>query len=228
MFDTSEKVSVAIPQDIIDHIIAAIGVDTHLLKQCALVSSSFLIPSRKQLFSKIYIRDDQASQRLYRVFIQNPAIQSFVRSLDVHPHWDSLDSPLLLAILRLSFCCLESFSIDLWNAWNWNNLSCELKDALSNIIHSSTLKTLHLKDVANVPTTLFLDIVHLTELTLTSVRFDGEQSTSLTLAASKGMATTSHPVIDHCVWLFWTRDRGRGTTFPTSPLFLTNSGHGRS
>jgi len=103
-----------------------------------------------------------------------------------------------------------------------------MKDALSNIIHSSTLKTLELIEVVNVPTTLFLDIVHLTELALGAVDFDVEQSTSLTSAASKNMATTaSHTMIDHCVW-YIPRAQGRGTTFPTSPLFLTNSGHGRS
>jgi hypothetical protein len=40
-------VSVAIPQDIIDHVIAAVGDDKPLLKQCALVSSSFLLPGNK-------------------------------------------------------------------------------------------------------------------------------------------------------------------------------------
>jgi len=216
-------VSVAIPQDIIDDVIAAVGDDEHF-KQCALVSSSFLLPSRKQLFSKIYIRRNKASRRLRKVLIQNPAIQSFVRSIDICPPWGSttfLNSSPLLAILRLSFCCLESFSINLWDPWNWNCLSCEMKDALSSIIHSSTLKTLYF----NVPITPFLD---LTELTLNSVHFDREQSTSPTLAALKGMATISHPLVDQCVWYFWIWDRGRGTTSPTSHFFLTNLGHGRS
>jgi hypothetical protein len=93
-----------------------------------------------------------------------------------------------------------------------------MKDALSNIIHSSTLTTLYLKKVVNVPITLFLGIVHLTKLELDCLSpndFGGEQSSSLTSTALKGVATTaSHTVIDHCVW--WSWRRVRGTRFPTS------------
>jgi hypothetical protein len=41
---------------IIDNVIAAVGDDKHVLKQCALVPSSFLLPSHKQLFSEILSR----------------------------------------------------------------------------------------------------------------------------------------------------------------------------
>jgi hypothetical protein len=57
-----------IPQDIIDKIIAEVGDDTRLLKQCSLVSSSFLLPSRRQLFSRITLSDDQACQRIWQNF----------------------------------------------------------------------------------------------------------------------------------------------------------------
>jgi hypothetical protein len=50
---------VELPQDIIDNIIAAVGI---VLKQCTLVSSSFLLPSRKQLFSRISLRSDESCQ----------------------------------------------------------------------------------------------------------------------------------------------------------------------
>jgi hypothetical protein len=213
--------SVAIPQDIIDNVIAAVGHDKHVLKQCALVSSSFLLPSRKQLFSEISLRGDQASQRLHQYLVQNPVIQSFVRDITINQEWNTtseLNSTSLLAILRLPFCCLERFSIISWHPWHWNSFSSEMKDALSNIIHSSTLKTLYLKKVVNVPITLFLGIVHLTKLELDCLSpndFGGEQSSSLTSTALKGVATTaSHTVIDHCVW--WSRRRVRGTRFPTS------------
>jgi len=217
--------SVAIPQDIIDNVIAAVGKDKDLLKRCALVSSSFLLPSRKQLFSKIYLTSSQASQRLHPFLVQNPVIQSFVRSITILENWyeasEQLNCTSLLAILRLPFCCLESFSIIFTNPWSWNSFSSELKDALSNIIHLSTLKTLYLDKLANVPITLFLGIVHLTKLKLGSIShddFDGEQSSSLTPAASKGVATTaSHTVIDRCVWCLRIPLAVRsGMRFPTS------------
>jgi len=218
--------SVAIPQDIIDNVIEAVGNDKHLLKKCALVSSSFLRPSRKQLFSKISLSSHKDSQGFHQFLVQNPVIQSFVRSIAINERrgFEFQNSTSLLAILRLPFSRLESFSITLsfWHhdARNWNSFSCELKDTLSNIIHSPTLKTLYLKGIVNVPITLFLG-VHLTNLELDSLSpddFDGEQSSSLTPAASKGVATTtSHTVIDQCIWSLW--EVVHGTRFPTSDYF---------
>ena len=212
--------SVEIPQDIIDSIIAAVGDDTRLLKRCALVSSSFLLPTRKKLFSRITLRSDQTCQRLHQFFLQNPLILSSVRAITLAEYiadegtskieW--INNTSLPAILRLPFRCLECFSInyfpDYWDLkpWNWNSFSSELKDALSNIIHSSNLKTLSLKGVTSVPIGFFLHIVHLTTLELHSVSpfdFYYEKSSSLTeaLAASKVVAPTpSHLVIDRCIW----------------------------
>ncbi|KIM92278.1 hypothetical protein PILCRDRAFT_762268 [Piloderma croceum F 1598] len=214
---------VAIPQDIINNIIEAVGDDSHLLKKCALVSSSFLLPSRKHLFSKNFLRDDQACQRLHQFLVENPIVQSFVRSITISWGYKTSKSHAsLIAILQLLFCCLESFSISssLWyQALNWNDFSSELKDALSTIIHSSTLKTLDLNAV-KVPIMLFHGL-HLTKLELSSLSpndFDGEQSRLLTPAASEGVATTaSHTMIDHCVWNFY--EPVHGTRFPTSAYF---------
>ena len=202
-----------IPQDIIDNVIAAIGDDQSLLKNCALVSSSFLHPSRKQLFSRISLRSHQTCQGIYQFLIQNPAIQSFVKSISINRGDTSCDfvwmnSTSLLAILRLPFCQsrLESFSIIVewndWDPWDWHSFSSEMKDAILNIIHSSTLKTLSLTAITKMPITIFLDIVHLTTLELRSLSpddFDGGNSSLLTQAASKGVA----PVIDRCVWHDW-------------------------
>ncbi|KAM6492889.1 hypothetical protein JOM56_011023 [Amanita muscaria] len=224
--------SVAIPQDIIDNIIEAVGDDSRLLKKCALVSSSFLLPSRKRLFSQISLRDDQACQGLHQFLVENPVIQSSVRSIAIRYHSCKshlqLNRTSLIAILRLTFCCLESFSIDIkidkhWH-WdrdpsNWNDFSSELKDALSTIIHSSTLKTLYLTEVS-VPIMLFHGI-HLTKLVLHSLLLndlDGEQSSLLTSANWEGVATTaSHTVIDQCVWTFDTVPQLEDLT---EPIFL--------
>ena len=224
---------VEIPQDIIDSIIEAVGNDTYLLKECALVSSSFLLPSRKYIFSKLSFigRPEQVCnwQRLYQFLVENPVIQSFVRSITIEPDcytlYEPLNHPSLIAILRLPFCCLESFSIDNMRtrvSLNWDNFSSELKDTLSTVIHSSTLKTLHLSKI-NMPILLFLDI-NLSKLELTAflLRDLGvEQSRLLTLAASKGggaaTASLSHTVVDHCVWNFF--KPVYGTRFPTSAYF---------
>jgi hypothetical protein len=105
------------------------------------------------------------------------------------PQW--MNGTSLLAILRLPFCCLECFSINLgkgyWDPkpWtrNWNSFSSELKEALSNIIHSSNLKTL--------------------ELHSPSLNDFGDENSSSLAGFLKGMAPRAshwHTVIDRCVW----------------------------
>ena len=85
-------------------------------------------------------------------------------------------------------------------------LSSELKDALSNIIHLSTLKTLNINGITKMPLTFLLPVVHLTTLELHYISpndFYDENSSSLTPAASKGVAPmASYTVIqvDRCVW----------------------------
>jgi len=222
---------VEIPQDIIDNIIAEVGDDECLLQKCALVSSSFLCPSRKQLFSKISIRSGKTCQRIHQIFVQNPVIQSFVRYIYIldyplmsgTPEWMN-NSTSLLAILRLPFCCLEYFSINSGvrrRRLDWNSFSSELNDALSSIVHSSTLKTLSLNYIVRVPITFFLHIVHLTTLELYYISLSDpgdENSSSLTLAASKGVAPmVSHTVIDECVWVFEVEDMRHG---PLGSTFL--------
>ena len=211
------KSTMEIPLDIIDNIIAAVGTDKDVLNQCALVSSSFLLPSRKHLFSRITIRSDESCEGILQLLIQNPVILSFVRSITLtEPDWhmfpEWINGTSLLAILRLPFCCLERFSItwrdDDWDfrsePWDWDCFSSEMEDALSNFILSSTLKTLSLNGITNVPTTFL--IAHLTTLelhTLSLNDFCDKNSSSLTQAASKEVAPkASDTVIDRCVWRF--------------------------
>ena len=230
--------SMEIPQDIIDNVIAAVGDDKYLLKQCTLVSSSFLLPSRKQLFSRISLRSDQNCQGVHQLLVQNPVIQSFVRTITITDEDTMMDSwgsstqtsewmngTSLLAILRLPFCCLECFSIIacrgewVWNPWDWNSLSSELKDALLSIVHSSTLKTLSLTGITKVPITFFLHLTTLELHSLTPSDFGGENSSSLTQAASKGVTPmASHTAIDRCAWHF-RREHVHGTRFPSSAYF---------
>ena len=186
--------SVVIPQDIIDNIIDA--VDYRSLETCALVSSSFLLPSRKRLFSSVFLVTAPACQRLHQFLVENPVVQSFVRCITIcwgyRSDFDTSQSS-LISILRLPFCYLKSFSMERHS--NWNNYSSELKVALSNITHSPTLETLNFSELDNMPIALLQD-VHLTQLTLQSISplFDGKQS-SVALEASR-------TVVDRCEWKF--------------------------
>jgi hypothetical protein len=201
-----------IPQDIIDNVIAAVGNDdTHLLKQCALVSSSFLLPSRKQLFSSITLRSDPTCQGIYEVLVHNPVIRSFVRTISIEhiiwnvpPNW--MDCRSLLTILQLPFCNLEHFSIYMRQDWSWGHFSIELRDALLKIIYSftdSTLKTLSLRGITQLPVTFFSHIVHLKTLELHSFfpyAFVGDNSSSPAWAASKVVTPIASHTVDRCVW----------------------------
>ncbi|EDR00416.1 uncharacterized protein LACBIDRAFT_334185 [Laccaria bicolor S238N-H82] len=196
--------SVEIPQDIIDNVIVALGDDKRSLKQCALVSSSFLRPSRKQLFYSISFGSNvEACAKLHQALVQNPVNRSFVRRMSVNNqhYWVSHFDDSILSIVQLPFCHLEELSLA--NVM-WGRFSGELSDALFTLIHSPTLKFLYLIQVQSVPLTLFHGIVHLRKLYLQDVWFDyyaAEQPRSLT---PKGVATTSsHAVVDHCEWSFW-------------------------
>ena len=218
---------VAIPTDIIDHIIEAVGYDPPLLKKCALVSSSFLLLSRKHLFSYISLRSPRGCERLHQFLTENPVVQSFVRSISVklglryqtsEPHSQS-NYTSLIAILRLPFCCLERFSINycafMHRPSNWNDFSSELRDAFSTIIHLSTLKALHLEQLVNMPIVVFRGI-HFTKLVLSALSpndFDNEGSRLTTPAALEGVKA-SHMVIDQCEWRICLQ--ADGMRFPTS------------
>ena len=205
--------SLEIPQDIIDSVIAAVGEDTRLLKQCALVSSSFLLPSRKQLFSQIILRNDKTCQGIHQFLVQNPIIHSSVRAITLTDDivgWgccepaDLITGTSLPTLLRLPFCYLESFSIKFYlEKFDWNGFSSELKDALSNIIHSFNLETFCFRGIKKVPTAFFLHIVHLTTLELcppSPIDSGYEISSSLTRTSNGVAQNSSHVVVDRLIW----------------------------
>ena len=206
-----------IPQDIIDNVIDVVADDTNSLKQCSLVSSSFLLPSRKHLFSRISIRGERSCEGIHQLLLQNPFIQPCVKSITMnfsrYRQW--VDNTSILVILRLPFCCLERFAIYLprnsshcqwdamdWNhdceSWDWNYFGNEFREALGNIMLSSTLKTLSLNGITNLPISFFVYIAPLTTLELDTISpsdfFDDSSSLQIHPA--------SNGVIERCVWRF--------------------------
>jgi hypothetical protein len=104
----------AIPQEIkeiINEIIEALGDEKLWLKNCTLVSSSFLLACRRCLWCKISLRP--GLKGLHQVFVQNPVLQSFVTSITIICHgyriYDSSEHD-LTAVLRLPFCRMRSFT----------------------------------------------------------------------------------------------------------------------
>jgi len=215
---------VLLPQDIIDNIIEAVAADDdsrlNLLKTCALVSSSFLLPSRKRLFSAISLTRRQSCDELHRLILLNPVLQSFVTSITLNFGYDSYscwNHRSVVDILRLSFCRLEKFIIITPYPSFWDITSSRLKDAISTIVHLSTLKTLGFYRF-HVPIALLQGIC-LTTLILNSAIPD-EKPGSPRLADSA--TTASYAVIDQCKMSF-TSPWEKGTRFLLHLFFSRSS-----
>jgi hypothetical protein len=118
---------VPIPQDIIDTVIGELSFnDIDTLKQCSLVSHSFLASSQKLLFSMVYFRAGYAVRapfrQLHYLLNHSPHIISYIRELHVivisdTPHLHSLYGEWLFNdetfwfILQILTPSLQSFSL---------------------------------------------------------------------------------------------------------------------
>ena len=224
---------VEIPQDIIDNVIMAVGDDSHLLKQCSLVNSSFLLPSRKKLFSRITLENDETCQNIYEFLVQNPSIQSYIRAITLtakivpnkkYRYTWLIRCLSLPAILELEFRCLELFSINVvpnyyyLKPWCWDDFSKGLKAALSKVIGLPSLKILDLEGITKVPNSVFLHINHLTTLNLHFV-----SPNDFLYTDSSSLTPTSKVVVTQCVWRLYLRPICTYGEFPFICLFLTNS-----
>ncbi|KAF9457666.1 hypothetical protein BDZ94DRAFT_1272550 [Collybia nuda] len=102
-------ISLPVPQDIISEIIDKLGNNPDALKACARVARSFLIPSRKKLFSAIRLTT-RSARRLLFVLQRNPDISDYI--LDVTIVTFSLANTNLLHILK-SLDYLQHLAIEL-------------------------------------------------------------------------------------------------------------------
>ena len=202
-------VSMALPQELIDHIIAQVADRYHwdALQQCSLVSHSFLLPSRKHLFTNIHINRATQCDKLHAVLARHPYIQSFIQYLRIlyndhtYPDDPSLcDNKSLIAILQLPLRCLKDLTIcSLSVPLKWDNLNHEMKHALWVIIRCPTLTELTCSRL-NIPATLLFDTpartLVLEQGSLNLNVFDTESS----LDSQTGFFSTR---IEHCIWRFY-------------------------
>lgn len=171
-----------IPQDIIDGVIEAIDTKS-TLRRCALVSSSFLLPSRKRLFSHIHLRSDTQCKRLHSVLIENSHILSFITNLTVIRRvpqtklsldlWFSKNPSSLLAILRLPLHRLTAFSLVSSPPFlQWGRISSNVQAAIQHIIRLPSLSKLHLSTINRMPISLLSDMGLVKHLFLNEVYLD--------------------------------------------------------
>ena len=138
------------------------------------MSRSFLYPTRKQLFAYISLAQ---CQRILDLLIRHPYMQSFVKSLTIIYRPDLYIEDVLIAVYRLLLGSLPIFVFDvslpghLACAYDWRKLSRNLRDTLSDTIHSPSLTSLSLMDTSHVPIGLFLGLKGVRTLTCYGVDF---------------------------------------------------------
>jgi hypothetical protein len=149
-----------IPQDIIETVIEKISPnDRETLKQCSLVSQSFLAPSQKPLFAVVYLTKGRIDcQRLHRLLVHSPHIAAYVRELHVivssdPPYFRGTRKwvygeetfPRLLQALKP---WLRSFSLSVkYDSLNWNRFRSELQSALLDLLTSPNLISVRLTSI---------------------------------------------------------------------------------
>jgi hypothetical protein len=111
-------------------------------------------------------------------------------------------------MLQLPFPCIQVFSIDGFRCFpdfpRWGGLDDELTDAISNLIHSTTLQTLDIQFLAHVPFSLFQGMGHLKRLDL---NFAWPCWFEEDLVAPRDLGGVE-TVVDECIWYFWEPVRG--------------------
>jgi len=147
-----------LPQDIIHAVIEKISPnDIETLKQCSVVSQSFLVPSQKQLFSVIHLtlKGRFSCQRLHHLLLNAPHIATYIRELHVvffsdSPHlqhtrkwiYGEETFPHLLQLMKP---WLKSFSLaGKYNSVNWALFPPELQNAILDLCTSPNLISIRL------------------------------------------------------------------------------------
>lgn len=173
-----------IPADIIYAIIDEIRTDTHTLKQCSLVSRSFLSYSHRHLFAAIQLDHPTQCRGLYRVLMQNPSLVSYIRRLvivaNVKPEfrgrdWVTIENTLSTVILMLhnlhAFTLRNTFERPI----AWDVLPIDFRSAILDL-STTGIHTITLHNLANLPIANFSRFLRLKQLQLLDIHMDHDHS----------------------------------------------------
>ncbi|GLB34340.1 hypothetical protein LshimejAT787_0112240 [Lyophyllum shimeji] len=149
-----------LPLDIFESVIEHLYDDAESLRRCTLVCKSFVVPSRKRLFTRIYVghnrRTDNPNnlpcKQLYKYLTGNPDIVPYVQELwvdGITGDWVFKEETvsLLLALFAESGG-LRVFSIacSLRAPYKkWDSLPILFRQALAHVFHSPQLHTVHFR-----------------------------------------------------------------------------------
>ncbi|KAF5376256.1 hypothetical protein D9615_008524 [Tricholomella constricta] len=172
------SLSLSIPEDIISAILDQLSPDIDSLKQCSLVSRSFLPHCQKLLFSDICLDHPTRSRRLYHFITNNPSFIPYIRRINIisifrgpsrdDPEWMTCEdtlAPLLQTLHNLHAFGLINQPL---RPLPWHKLPADLRSTILNL----SVPSITLDNVANVPIGLFGRFVRLKNLKLMRMKSD--------------------------------------------------------
>ncbi|KAJ7832090.1 hypothetical protein B0H14DRAFT_3872092 [Mycena olivaceomarginata] len=184
-----------LPQELFDTIIDKIR-DKDTLKACALVATSFLLPSQRNLFRKI--RLGEHSRDTFAVFAtlaEFPRLVSYIRDLTIFM-WDLVSENILaVAVILRSVQSIESLFV-FGGFGNWGRLGDEACSVLLHFLSRPSLRRLELSNVLGIPVALIFAATTIPVLSLKYVRMDLGEDISEQLHASAPVPRLRHLILD--------------------------------
>jgi hypothetical protein len=144
-----------VPQDIIEGIVDQLRGHNDALRSCAVVSRSFLLPSRRNLLAIVHLDSVDKTECLHNLLVSNPGLSLHIRDLTFaipdsisRKGFEELcawlkSSNILASILRkVPRICYMVWG-DLHSCFlDWDNFSSDLQSALLDLFQSPLLATL--------------------------------------------------------------------------------------
>ncbi|KAF8997647.1 hypothetical protein BDQ17DRAFT_1363165 [Cyathus striatus] len=180
------KLPVRIPLDIIDEVIRQIlhfDYNTRIsaLKSCALACKDFGSLTHRHRLHTISFSFDRpnVSQKVqnFQSFLQSsPELSRHVKELCLY---DDGRNPTFICQSTLSHVLtllrnVEKFELRFERCYNWNNLNPSVMEALTNSLFSTSIESLTLGNITNIPHTFGRHFIYIPNLHLTSIDFTTE------------------------------------------------------
>ncbi|KAJ7359670.1 hypothetical protein DFH08DRAFT_414841 [Mycena albidolilacea] len=142
-----------LPQELFNAIIDQVrGKET--LKACALVATSFLPPSQRNLFRKVELGGHSPGRGTSATLAEFPHLVSYIRDLTIYL-WGTASEYLAVAVILRSVQSIKSLTV-FGRFRNWKRLGDEASSAVLDCLSRPSLRRLALSNVLGVPAALIL------------------------------------------------------------------------
>ena len=191
----------SIPQELIDKIIDQLHTDQDTLKACAVVSRSFLSPSRRHLYYSIDLGDSftisvqRSLQKLYDILKSHPDIASLIREFHIllvrgpaiFTDWIEEDV-LLQGILGMTQLQLLSLNGTVYHSTDmWDDIPINIQSAVLQCFQSPTLTEVRLNCIGTLPTSVIATLTHVRRLSLRFFAFRDDLQTESSNTPTKSL-----------------------------------------